>query len=120
MYLVISLFVLRLGYGIWLYQFLIIADLFTLKHEAPRSINHKATQNDKNNTGTTALERSVAWINVGIYAADCIWLRANEDRILEQIWYIWVTFISVSHSERFFSVQKGICRLIMGGIFNLI
>ena len=30
----------------------------TLHHEAPRSINHKATQN-KNNTGTTALERSV-------------------------------------------------------------
>ena len=28
----------------------------TLKHETPRSINHKATQN-KNNTGTTALER---------------------------------------------------------------
>ena len=28
----------------------------TLKHEAPRSINLKATQN-KNNTGTTALER---------------------------------------------------------------
>ena len=27
----------------------------TFKHEAPRSINHKATQN-KNNTGTTALE----------------------------------------------------------------
>ena len=31
----------------------------TLKHEAPRSINHKATQN-KNNTGTIASERSVA------------------------------------------------------------
>ena len=31
----------------------------TSKHEAPRSINYKATQN-KNNTGTTALERSVA------------------------------------------------------------
>ena len=31
----------------------------TLKHEAVRSINHKATQN-KNNIGTTALERSVA------------------------------------------------------------
>ena len=31
----------------------------TLKHEASGSINHKATQN-KNNTGTTALERSVA------------------------------------------------------------
>ena len=30
----------------------------TLKHEAPRSINHKATQNK--NTGTTALERPVA------------------------------------------------------------
>ena len=29
------------------------------KHEAPGSINHKATQN-KNNTGTTALERSIA------------------------------------------------------------
>ena len=31
----------------------------TLKHEALRSINHKATLN-KNNTGTAALERSVA------------------------------------------------------------
>ena len=31
----------------------------TLKHEAPLSINHKATQNN-NNTGTTAFERSVA------------------------------------------------------------
>ena len=30
----------------------------TLKHAAPRSINHKVTQN-KINTGTTALERSV-------------------------------------------------------------
>ena len=32
MYLVISLLVLREGYGIWLYQFLIIAYLFTLQH----------------------------------------------------------------------------------------
>ena len=31
MYLVISLLVLRAGYGIWLYQFLIIAYLFTLQ-----------------------------------------------------------------------------------------
>ena len=31
----------------------------TLKHEAPRRINHKAIQT-KNSTGTTALERSVA------------------------------------------------------------
>ena len=30
MYLVISILVLRAGYGIWLYQFLIIAYLFTL------------------------------------------------------------------------------------------
>ena len=30
----------------------------TLKHEAPRSINHKDTQ--QKNTGTTAFERSVA------------------------------------------------------------
>ena len=30
------------------------------KHEAPLSINHKATQNEKNKTGTIALERSVA------------------------------------------------------------
>ena len=33
MYLVISLLVLRAGYGIWLYQFLIIAYLFTLYRE---------------------------------------------------------------------------------------
>ena len=33
----------------------------TLKHEASRSINHKTTQN-KNNTGTTVLKRSVAQI----------------------------------------------------------
>ena len=31
----------------------------TFKHDALRSLNHKATQNN-NNTGTTALERSVA------------------------------------------------------------
>ena len=37
----------------------------TLKHEAPRSINQKATQN-KNNTGTTALERSVALTTGGL------------------------------------------------------
>ena len=32
MYLVISLLVLRAGYGIWLYQFLIIAYLFTISN----------------------------------------------------------------------------------------
>ena len=36
----------------------------TLKHEAPCSINHKATLN-KNNTRTTALERPVAQTTAG-------------------------------------------------------
>ena len=35
MYFVISLLVLRAGYGIWLYQFLIIAYLFTLLNRSP-------------------------------------------------------------------------------------
>ena len=34
------------------------------KHEAPRSVNYKATQN-KNNIGTTALERSVVYTTGG-------------------------------------------------------
>ena len=38
MYLVISLLVLRAGYGIWLYQFLIIAYLFTCLEIPPYSI----------------------------------------------------------------------------------
>ena len=37
MYLVISLLVLRAGYGIWLYQFLIIAYLFTLHWTSAQS-----------------------------------------------------------------------------------
>ena len=43
MYLVISLLVLRAGYGIWLYQFLIIAYLFTLSFldgDVPRSTSY--------------------------------------------------------------------------------
>ena len=43
MYLVISLLVLRAGCGIWLYQFLIIADLFTL------SVCHYWTNVEYNN-----------------------------------------------------------------------
>ena len=38
MYLVISLLVLRAGYGIWLYQFLIIAYLFTLDGEQSKAL----------------------------------------------------------------------------------
>ena len=34
------------------------------KHEAPRSVDYRATQN-KNNIGTTALERSVVYITGG-------------------------------------------------------
>ena len=34
------------------------------KHEAPRSVNYRATQN-KNNIGTTALERLVVYTTVG-------------------------------------------------------
>ena len=34
------------------------------KHEVPRSVNYRATQN-KNNIGTTALERSVVYTTGG-------------------------------------------------------
>ena len=34
------------------------------KHEAPRSVNYRATQN-KNNIGTTALERPVVYTSAG-------------------------------------------------------
>ena len=34
------------------------------KHEAPRSVNYRATQN-KNNIGTTTLDRSVVYTTVG-------------------------------------------------------
>ena len=35
------------------------------KHEAPRSVNYRAAQN-KNNIGTTALERSVVYTTWGV------------------------------------------------------
>ena len=35
------------------------------KHEAPRRVNYRATQN-KNNIGTTALERSVVYTTGGV------------------------------------------------------
>ena len=37
------------------------------KHEAPRSVNYRATQN-KNNIGTTVLERSVVYTTGGLKA----------------------------------------------------
>ena len=48
MYLVISLLVLRAGYGIWLYQFLIIAYLFTF-------LDAGLTVSDKLNKGRKSL-----------------------------------------------------------------
>ena len=35
------------------------------KHEAPRSVNYRATQN-KNNIGTTALERPIVYTTGGV------------------------------------------------------
>ena len=45
LYLVISLLVLRAGYGIWLYQFLIIAYLFTLDETNPFEIDKFKSKN---------------------------------------------------------------------------
>ena len=40
------------------------------KHVAPRSVNYRATQN-KNNIGTTAVERSVVYTNGCLKAFHC-------------------------------------------------
>ena len=51
------------------------------KHEAPRSVNCKATQN-KNNIGTTALERSVVYTTAGLKAFYCTNFALGPDIIL--------------------------------------
>ena len=66
------------------------------KHEVPRSVNYRATQN-KNNTGTTALERSVVYTTGGLKAFHCTNLR---------------TFILWK--------QKGLITLITGCMFKKI
>ena len=48
MYLVISLLVLRAGYGIWLYQFLIIAYLFTLNVKTVTNVTTATYVKNKN------------------------------------------------------------------------
>ena len=48
------------------------------KHEAPRSVNYRATQN-KNNIGTTALERSVVYTTGGLNAFHCINFTLGPD-----------------------------------------
>ena len=49
------------------------------KHEAPRNVNYRATRN-KNNIGTTALERSVVYTTGGLKAVHCINYRATQKR----------------------------------------
>ena len=49
------------------------------KHEAPRSVNYRATQN-KNTIGTTALERSVAY-TTGLKAFHCINFTFCEGKV---------------------------------------
>ena len=51
------------------------------KHEAPRSVNYRATQN-KNNIGTTALERSVVYTRGGLKAFHCTNFTFGPDIIL--------------------------------------
>ena len=53
------------------------------KHEAPRSVNYRATQN-KNNIGTTALERSDVYTAGGLKAFHCTnftWVQRRETSI---------------------------------------
>ena len=62
----------------------------TNKHAAPRSVNYSATQN-KNNFGTTALERSVVYTTVGLKAFHCTNFTLGPDIILntkiQQFWF---------------------------------
>ena len=51
------------------------------KHKAPRSVNYTSTQN-KNNIGTTALERSVVYITGDLKAFHCINFTLGPDIIL--------------------------------------
>ena len=77
MYLVISLLVLRAGYGIWLYQFLIIAYLFTSQ---PSVNNGISVIKSWNNTGP----KTEPWGTPDL-----------------TIWFVEVTFRSRMHWSRF-------------------
>ena len=57
------------------------------KHEAPRSVNYKATQNE-NNIGTTALERSVVYTTGGFKAFHCTNFTLGPDIILNTKKYV--------------------------------
>ena len=51
------------------------------KHEAPRSVNYRTTQN-KNNIGTTALERSIVYTTGGLKAFHCTNFTLGPDIML--------------------------------------
>ena len=53
------------------------------KHEAPRSVNYRATQN-KNNIGTTALERSVVYTTGGLKVSPSTNFTLGPDIILNK------------------------------------
>ena len=67
MYLVISLLVLRAGYGIWLYQFLIIAYLFTLFDDR---------------IATTLLGKSCFLVVPGAYVCPWVLIGLFDDRMV--------------------------------------
>ena len=80
-----------------------------IKHEAPRSVNYRATQN-KNNIGTTAFERSVVYTTVGFKGLS-LYFILGPDIILNNktcLVYELQLIISVSctfvKSERFFTI----------------
>ena len=58
MYLVISLLVLRAGYGIWLYQFLIIAYLFTFPPHAVTTLLVRTQQTSSPTCGEHAVSQN--------------------------------------------------------------
>ena len=51
------------------------------KHEVPRSVKYRATQ-DKKNIGTTAIERSVIYTTEGLKAFHCTNFTLGPDIIL--------------------------------------
>ena len=57
------------------------------KHEAPRSVNYRATHN-KNNIVTTALERTVVYTTGGSKAFHCTNFTLGPDTILDTKKYI--------------------------------
>ena len=57
------------------------------KHEAPCSVNYRATQN-KNNIGTTALEQSIVYTTGGLKAFHCTNFSLGPDIILNSKKYI--------------------------------